>query len=280
MVLLTAEKVIDIPTLEKLAETLVDKIVYLGWKIIVAVIVYIIGQWLISLLMKVAGRILIQRKVDPTVRSFLSSSASILLKVLLIIVVIGILGFETASFAAVMAALAFAVGVAMKDNLSNFAGGILILITKPFILNDRIIVQGQDGVVKSIGFIHTVLRTGDGKTVYVPNGSLMANSIVNISNAGNLRIDLVFSIPYGNDSKGIKDMIENLVNSNPLILKIPEPSVMISSVKDGNFDIAVKAWATNANYGKATSELNESIYELLESKKIYTPTILKVKMEE
>lgn len=280
MFLLTAENVVDIPTLQKLAEAMIDKIIYFGWKIIVAVIVYIIGQWLISLLMKVAGRILIQRKVDPTVRSFLSSSASILLKVLLIIVVIGILGFETASFAAVMAALAFAVGVAMKDNLSNFAGGILILITKPFILNDRIIVQGQDGVVKSIGFIHTVLRTGDGKTVYVPNGSLMANSIVNISNAGNLRIDLVFSIPYGNDSKGIKDMIENLVNSNPLILKVPEPSVMISSVKDGNFDIAVKAWATNANYGKATSELNESIYELLESKKIYTPTILKVKMEE
>lgn len=279
MILLTINETIDPTTIENLISTLIDKAINLGGKIIIATIIYFIGRWLISVLTKIFKRILIQRNVEESVQSFLNSSMSILLKVLLVIAIIGVLGIETTSFAAIMAALAFAVGMAMKDNLSNFAGGILILVTKPFKIKDKIIVQGLEGVVNSIGFVHTVVKTGDGKTIYIPNGSLMSSNIINITNTGNLRTTLIFKIPFGNHSTGIKKMIQDVVDSNPKILRTPEPFIGITNVMDGYFEISVRVWTTNTDQGSISAELNEAVYEVLEDKKIYTPSITRVKME-
>lgn len=280
MILLTINETIDATTIENLIATLTDKAISLGGKIIVAAITYFVGRWLISILLKIFNRILRQRDVEESVQSFLNSSMSILLKVLLLIAIIGVLGIETTSFAAIMAALAFAVGMAMKDNLSNFAGGILILVTKPFRINDRIIIQGLEGVVNSIGFVHTVIKTGDGKTIYIPNGSLMSSNIINITNTGNLKTTLTFKIPYGHHSGEIKSMIQGVVDNNSKILRNPEPFIGITNVMDGHFEISVGVWTLNTNQGSISAELNEAIYELLEDKKIYTPSVMRVKMED
>lgn len=249
-----------------------------GTKLIVAVIIFIIGSTLISVLRKLVKQLLLRKQVDGAVSSFINSLTNTLLKIVLWILIIGVLGIPTVSFAAIIAAAGLAVGMAMKDNLSNFAGGVMILLNKPFDLGDRIVAQSQDGVVKEIGILYTVLLAGDGRTVYIPNGPLSTGSIINYSNLKNQRTDLVFNISYGNDAEELIAIIKDIVVSQPLVLKDPAPFVGVTNVYNGNFDITIKAWTLNADNTKVLVSLNETIYKTLSDKGIFASSCLTVKM--
>lgn len=264
--------------LDNVLAWLIDHAVSFGVKLILSIVVYFIGSWIISFLRKFIRRILVRKKIDGAVASFINSLCNTLLKVLLAIIIVGILGIPTVSFAAIIAAAGLAIGMAMKDNLSNFAGGVMILMNKPFHLGNTITAQGQTGSVKEIGILYTVLLTPDGKRVYMPNGPLSTGSIVNLSEEKNRRVDLVFNVSYGNNADDLIQIISQVVEANPLVLKDPAYFVGVTNVNNGNFDITVRAWGVNADNSKISVDLNESIYRTLSEKGIFASTVLSVKM--
>lgn len=277
-ILLQSLEKINTFSLEPFIDSFLDRLINLGEKLIVAVAVYFIGTWVISWLCKLVKRILNRKQVDGAVESFINSLVSALLRVVLIVAIIGILGIPTTSLAAIVAAGGLAIGMAMKDNLSNFAGGIMILLNKPFKLKDRILVQGMDGVVMEIGILYTILLTADGRTIYIPNGPLSTGSIINYSTQVNRRVDIVLNINYGNNIDELKSALTNVVTLNNKVLNAPIPFIGITNINNGNFDIVIRAWVLNEDYGSVSVDLNEAIYSTLSEKGVFTSSSLSVKM--
>lgn len=255
-----------------------DMAVSFGIKLIIAVVVFIVGRWLIKWLRKFIERFLERRHIERTVKSFLDSLANITLQVILFLVIVNILGISTTSFAAILAAVGLAVGMSMKDNLSNFAGGVMILINKPFKLGDRIIAQGMDGVVNSIGILYTVLLTGDNRTIYIPNGPLSTGSIINFSNQKERRIDIVFTFGFGVNADNVKSILNNVIRNTASIKDIPAPFIGVTTLNNGTFDITIRVWVNSTDYSSVNVELNEKAYAALQENNIYTPALLSVKM--
>ncbi|PXV62692.1 small conductance mechanosensitive channel [Dysgonomonas alginatilytica] len=277
-ILLQNIKEISPSALEPLLQGLIDRLIGLGEKLIVAAIVYFIGSWLISWLLKLVKKILSRKLIDGAVQTFINSLVNTILRVVLIVAIIGILGIPTTSLAAIIAAGGLAIGMAMKDNLSNFAGGIMILLNKPFKLRDRILVQGMDGVVMEIGILYTILLTADGRTIYIPNGPLSTGSITNYSTQENRRVDIVLNINYGNNADELKAALTEVVNRNEKVLQAPTPFVGITNINNGNFDIVIRAWVLNEDYGGVSVDLNEAIYNTLSQKGVFAASSLSVRM--
>lgn len=277
-VLLQNIEKISTSSFEPLVQGLLDRLIGLGEKLIIAVLVYFVGSWLISWLRKLVKKIMSRKQVDGAVESFINSLVSTLLRIVLIVAIIGILGIPTTSLAAIIAAGGLAIGMAMKDNLSNFAGGIMILLNKPFKLKDRILVQGMDGVVTEIGILYTILLTADGRTIYIPNGPLSTGSITNYSTQENRRVDISLNINYGNNADELKAILTEVVNQNTMVLKTPAPFVGITNINNGNFDIVIRVWVLNENYGNVSVGLNEAIYTTLSRKGVFEASSLSVKM--
>lgn len=251
-----------------------------GEKLIFAAIAYFVGVWLIRLIRKLVNRILVKKKVNNEVSSFIHSLSNTLLKLLLVMVIIGILGVPTTSFAAILAAGGLAIGMAMKDNLSNFAGGVMILLNKPIKLHDNIEVQGHVGSVYEIGILYTILITADGKTVFIPNGPLSTGNIINHSTQPNRRVDITLNISYGNDATELRQLIEGIVKSNGKVLEVPPPFVGITAINNASYDITIRAWGTNANYATIGTELNSSIYDALTNDGILVASTLTVNLNK
>ncbi len=273
-----ANENISISTLDRIWNQVVDHAIALGMKLIVAVIAYIIGRWIIKWLRKFIARFLEKRRVEATVKSFIDSFSDIMLKIILFLIIVNILGISLTSFAAILAAFGLAVGMAMKDNLSNFAGGVMILINKPFKAGDRIVVQGMDGVVQSIGILYTVMLTGDNKTIYIPNGPLSTGNITNFSNQADRRIDITLSFSYGVDIEDIKNSIRTIISKEPLIKDTPQPFIGVTMVNNGSIDMTIRVWVKNADYSAVNVSLNESIYTDFSEKGIYVASTLSVKL--
>ncbi|GAB6011136.1 mechanosensitive ion channel family protein [Viscerimonas tarda] len=268
----------DSSTIDSLLRKIIPEAIILGERIILAIVVYFVGTWVISLLRNLVKRILLRKHIDGAVASFVNSLANTLLKVILVISIIGILGIDTTSFAALLAAAGLAVGMAMKDNLSNFAGGVMILLNKPFKLKDYIIAQGQEGNVTEIGILYTVLLTNDGRTIYLPNGPLSTGSIINNTDQKTRRVDITFNVNYGNDAGELKKILLNILTTTPLVLKTPEPFVGITAVKNGNIDITIRAWGLNKDYAALSVQLNEAVYHAMSEKGIFVASSLTVRM--
>jgi len=267
-----------VSALDRIFEHLFHLALALGVRIIAAVIVFIIGRWLISWIRKFFDKFLLRRRIEETVRSFLDSLINISLKLVLFIFIVNILGIQTTSFAAILAAAGLAVGMAMKDNLSNFAGGVMLLINKPFKVGERIVAQGTDGTVQSIGILYTVLLTGDNVTIFIPNGPLSTGNITNYSAQKERRIDLTFSINYGTDTDVVKDVLRSVIQENKLIKDTPVPFIGITAISNGSVNVTIRVWVNSSDYGTASVNLNENIYKSLSEKKIYTASTLSVKM--
>ncbi|MFV0469040.1 MAG: mechanosensitive ion channel family protein [Dysgonomonas sp.] len=268
----------SISKLQQILDKLIDASILFGQKLIAAVVVYFVGRWLINFLKKFFHKLLNRKQIDPAVQSFLASLINISLNIILVILVIGILGISTTSFAALIAAAGLAVGMAMKDNLSNFAGGVMILINKPFKIGDRIVVQGLDGVVKSIGILYTVLVAADNKTLYVPNGPLSTGNITNFSTQANRRVDITLNLAYGNDLDNLKAILTTLIDAEPKILKDPATFVGITAIYNGNIDITIRSWVKNEDFVAVSTYLNEAIYNTLSEKGIYVPSSMSVRL--
>lgn len=269
---------LSMTSLDRLFDLLFDYAVSFGMKMIAAAAAFVIGRWIISWLRKFIYRFLTRRKIEETVKSFLDSLANITLKIVLFLFIVNILGIQTTSFAAILAAAGLAVGMAMKDNLSNFAGGVMLLINKPFKVSDRILAQGIDGTVQSIGILYTILLTGDNRTMYVPNGPLSSGTITNFSTQKERRVDLTFNINYGVNLEELKLDLLAIIKKNSLIKENPQPFIGLTLVNNGSIDITIRVWVNSGEYSSVNVALNEEIYSSFSKKGIFTASVLSVKM--
>ncbi|MGB1262831.1 MAG: mechanosensitive ion channel family protein [Cognaticolwellia sp.] len=239
---------IDVSTLERYATMLGDLAVQFGTKLLVAIIVLIIGLWIIKRVLKLFDLAMSKKKVEITLHQFLLSIIGILLKAILIIVFASMVGIETTSLIAVLGAAGLAIGLALQGSLSNFAGGILILFFKPFKANDVIDAQGYVGVVQEIQIFNTILLTLDNQRVIIPNGLLSNGCVKNIFVEPTRRVDLTFGISYDDDIKKAKAVLQTVLEANEHILKSPQPDIFVSAHADSSINILVRPWTNSENY--------------------------------
>lgn len=254
-----------------IVDRLMDFCIHAGEKIIIAIIVYIVGKLLIKLIHRILVRLLSRRNVDAGVRTFLYSLTNIVLTILLIISVIGALGVNTASFAALLASAGVAIGMALSGNLQNFAGGLIILIFKPYKVGDFIEVQSVSGTVKEIQILNTILTTTDNKVIYIPNGALSSGTIVNYSRMETRRVDFVYGVEYGSDYEYVRNVVMDIINSDSRILKDPLPTVALQALADSSVNIVVRVWVKSADYWNVYYDMNKTVYKVFNEKNISFP---------
>lgn len=245
--------------------------VEVGKSILLAIVIYLAGKFIIKLINKIVRQMMERRQVDDTIQSFLKSFVSILLNVLLIITVISALGVNTTSFAALLASIGVAAGMALSGNLQNLAGGLIILLFKPFKVGDFIEAQGTMGKVKEIQIIHTILLSVDNKEIYLPNGSLSSGSITNYSKMETRRVDFTISVEYGTDVEKVINALKGIANSDNRILKDPEPFYALSALADSSVNFTFRVWVNGADYWAVYFDLNKKIYEEFNRQSIKFP---------
>jgi small conductance mechanosensitive channel len=217
-------------------------------KFIGAILVYLIGSWVIKKLCKLAGNILQSKKYDPSLQTFLTSLIKVLLTVLLIISVLGMIGIETSSFAALIAGAGIAIGAALNGTLGNFSGGVMMLIFKPFHVDDMIEAQGQVGLVKDQGIFNTTILTADNKTVIIPNGPLSTGIITNYTTHGNLRVDLAIAIASDQEIEKARSVARAAMLQHPKVLQAPAPEVAVLKIADFMVTLAIRPYCKQQDY--------------------------------
>ena len=243
----------------------------LGWTLIKAFLVFIVGRLLINLVNKLIKRVLLKRDIDPSVKTFVGSLVNVVLTILLIISVVGALGVQTTSFAALLASAGVAVGMALSGNLANFAGGLIILLFKPFKVGDYIEAQGTGGTVKEIQIFHTILATPDNKMVYIPNGSLSSGAVTNFSRQATRRVDWTFGVDYGEDYDKVKAVIETIIARDSRILTDPAPFIALHALADSSVNIVVRVWVESPKYWEVYFGINQAVYATFNEKGINFP---------
>ncbi len=225
-----------------------DLIVVYGMKVVMAILVLIIGLWIIRRIVKVSGKLMEKRDVNISLRGFIKSLVSILLKVMLIISIAGMVGIETTSFIAILGAAGLAVGLALQGTLANFAGGVMILLFKPFKVGDLIESQGHLGSVKEVHIFVTILLTPENKTVILPNAAVSSGDIVNYTTEGVIRVDMIFGISYESNIKDAKTVLMNIIENHPKVLKDPAPFVGVKELADSSVNLAVRPYTKPEDY--------------------------------
>ena len=249
-------------TFEKVWNNLLDKGTDLGLTLIKAAVVFIVGRFVVNLLNKLVRRLMERRNVELSVKTFVMSLVNILLMILLIVSVVGTLGIETTSFAALLASAGVAVGMALSGNLSNIAGGLIILVFKPYKVGDYIEAQGVGGTVKAIQIFHTVLSTVDNKLIYIPNGAMSSDVVVNFSTSEKRRIEWVFGVDYGSDYAKVKKTLEDVLAKEKRILMDPAaPFIGLKELADSSVNFVVRAWVNNGDYWNVFFDINKEVYE-------------------
>ena len=228
-------------------------------KIATALAILIIGLFVIGQLVKISKKVMKKGGVDLTLQKFLGNLLGWALKILLIVTVISQLGVETTSFVAILAAAGLAIGLALQGSLANFAGGVLIMIFKPFKLGDLVEAQGEIGVVKEIEIFTTKLTGLSNKEIIIPNASLSNGNIVNYTTEGTRRVDLVIGVSYDADIKKTKEVLMNVLTSHPKVLKDPAPGVTVSELADSSVNFAVRPWCNTEHYWDVYFEVTESV---------------------
>ena len=253
-------------------EKLIDSGISLGERVLGALIIFIVGKFLVNWLNRLFARILEKRKVDPSIQSFLKSMVNILLLIMLILAVIGKLGIELTGFAALLASAGVAIGMALSGNLQNFAGGLIILLFRPYKVGDYIDAStGASGTVKEIQIFHTILSTVDNRIIYVPNGSLSSNAIVNYSKQDMRRAEWTFGVEYGEDFEKVKAVLERIIAADARILKDPAPFIGLGALSASSVDIKVRAWAKTDDYWGVYFDMNRVVYETFNKEGIGFP---------
>jgi small conductance mechanosensitive channel len=242
-----------------------------GINIVTAVAIYIVGRFIAKLIVKSLLKVLERANVDLSLRGFIGNIANVVLLVVIVIAALEQLGIDTTSVLAVFAAAGLAVGLALKDSLSNFAAGVMLIIFKPFKVGDVINTAGSIGKVQSIQIFNTVLRTGDNQEIVIPNSQVFGGSITNITACETRRIDLVVGIGYDDDIKKAKSLVETIIAGNPTILKDPEPTIMVLELGESSVDLAIRPWVNTADYWTVRSDLLQTIKETFDENGISIP---------
>ncbi len=233
-----------------------------GAQVTLALLTFLFGWWLINTLTAKVSSLLQRRQVDPTLHGFIGSLASVVLKVLLLVSVASMIGVETTSFIAVIGAAGLAIGLALQGSLANFAGGVLILLFRPIRVGEWIEAQGIAGTVNSIQIFHTVLKTGDNKTVVVPNGALSNGHITNFSREPRRRADINIGIDYSSDIKLARQILLEIAE-DPRVLREPEPVVFVTGLGDSSVNLSLRVWVATADFWPVTFSFTEQAKERL-----------------
>ncbi|WP_371374510.1 mechanosensitive ion channel family protein [Thalassotalea aquiviva] len=256
---------------EKISADLIDMAVLYGPKLIGAILVWIIGSWIIKGLQMAFTKMLEKAGVDNSLRPFIQGIIGALLKILLIITVLSMIGIEMTSFIAILGAAGLAVGMALSGTLQNFAGGVMILLFKPFKVGDVIDAQGYTGKVSEIQIFNTILKTPDNKTIIIPNGGLATSSMTNFSTEPKRRVDWTFGIAYGDDTEKAKQVMKALCDADDRILKDPEVFIAVSALADSSVNFVVRAWVNAENYWGVYFDMNENIYNTFNKEGLNIP---------
>lgn len=257
--------------IQKISDQAMAMIMEYGPKLLLAIVTLMIGLWIIKRFTKLAEKGMEKGKTDATLAPFMKSLISWVLKILLFLSVASMVGIETTSFIAIFSAATLAIGLALQGSLSNFAGGVLLLIFKPYKIGDLIEAQGHLGVVKHIQIFNTILLNPQNKTIIVPNGAVASNSITNYSEEGQLRVDLTAGISYDSDIRKAKGVLMKVLVDNPKVLKDPAPFVGVSELGDSSVNFAVRPWATVEDYWDVYFGINEEIKYALDAAGISIP---------
>lgn len=240
-------------------------------RLISAFIIFIIGWYAIKIIKRVVTKIMIKREMEPTLSKFLADILIWTLKILLFVTVISRLGVENSSFVAIIGAAGLAIGLSLQGSLSNFAGGVLIIMFKPFKVGDFIEAQGVSGTVKQIQIFVTQLSTVDNQTIFVPNGALSNNNIINYTYATTRRADLTIGISYNSNIKKAKELALEVMNNHPMVLKDPEPMVLVRDLADSSINLAVRPWAKTEDFFVMRSDILEQIKLKFDENNIVIP---------
>mgnify|MGYP001622879414 FL=1 len=269
-----------------LAET-IDKVVHMDYraffmgmlgdavwivlKIVLALLIYAVGRWIIRRIVRVLDAVLERRQIDVSLRSFLRHTMRVVFSLLLILSVIQTLGVNVTSIIALFASATLAVGMALSGTAQNFAGGVMILLMKPYRVGDYISAQGQSGTVKEIKLFSTVILTADNQTIYIPNNTIATAIIDNYSTAELRRVEWTVGISYGDDVDVARRAILELLEADPRVERSPAPVVWVAALADSAVNLSVRAWVKNADYWNVFFEYNEKMYKTLPEKGIGFP---------
>ncbi len=247
--------------LNQLLSSMGEKAINFGIRVVVTILIFLIGRWVIHIISRWIKRLMTARNVDMGVVSFVSSGATIVMYIMLAVGMLSSLGFEVVSFAALLASMGVAIGMALSNDLKNLAGGLVLLITRPIRVGDVIEAQGQLGTVDEIRIFHTILITPDNRKTFVPNGLISSGAIINYSMTDTRRIDRTVSIRYGADFERARLVIEEVIRGDKRILTDTPPLINIETLNNSSVDILVRFWVTSPDYWDVMRDFNRDIYE-------------------
>ena len=270
-----AEKLTTTPPSELLKD-LIDSAVTFGLKVLAAFVIYIIGAWIIKKIKKILTRVFEKRNTDDAIASFIQSIVSIAMTIMLIIITIGALGIDTTSIAALLAGGGMAIGMALNGTVQNFAGGIMIILFKPFKADDFVEVGGYSGTVVEVSITSTKLRTTDNRIIIIPNGVISNGTINNYSHLPLRRLDLTVDVEYGTSAEKTCEAVSELIKADTRILTssvegAADPFVALSALKDSSIQFVIRVWVKSEDYWNVNFDLIAKIYEELPKKGINFP---------
>ena len=261
----------EVDQLVRTSQTWIPLIMEYGSRLALALITLAIGWWLINKVTAKLGKLLALRNADTALQGFISTLANIILKILLFVSVASMIGVETTSFVAAIGAAGLAIGLALQGSLANFAGGVLILLFRPFRLGDWIEAQGVSGTVDTIQIFHTVLRTGDNKTLIVPNGNLSNGIITNYNRQPTRKVVFDVGVDYEADLQKARNVLLELAKNDPRVHKDPAPQAVVSTLGDSSITVSLRIWVNTADYWDVMFMLNEHARDRLKDEGIDIP---------
>ena len=247
---------------EEIKQAVIAFVVGFSAKLIKVLLIWFVGRWILKRVVNLLKRIMAKHVDNESVRGFIVSIIDVVVMIMLILMIIGVLGIDTSSFIAIFASAGVAIGMALSGTLQNFAGGVMILLFRPFKVGDFIEAQGVAGTVKQIQIFNTVVHTGDNKVILLPNGAVSTGIINNYSREPKRRLDMTFSISYGNDFEKAKEVLLKLIAQDSRILNDPaEPFIVLGEMGASSIDIIVRVWCNQADYWGIKFDLNQKVYE-------------------
>lgn len=258
-------------TLSEIAEYLTNAALTLGSKIIQIVLIWLVGRWLSKRLVSMIKTMMKKKNTDASIQTFLVSFIDIVILILLLIIIISVVGIDTSSFIALFASAGVAIGMALSGTLQNFAGGVMVLLFRPYKVGDYIEAQGQAGTVKEIQIFNTLIQTPDNRIIIVPNGPLSTGIINNYSRENTRRVDFSFSISYGDDYELAKSVLLDIISKDERIAKTPAPFVELGALGASSINITVRVWCNAADYWDIFFDMNRVVYKTFPEKGLHFP---------
>lgn len=258
-------------TVEEIVKYLTSAGLTIGATIIKVALIWIIGRWLSKRLVTLVKKLMVKKNTDASIQTFLVSLIDIVALIVLLIIIISVVGIDTSSFIALFASAGVAIGMALSGTLQNFAGGVMVLLFRPYKVGDYIEAQGQAGTVKEIQIFNTLLQTPDNRIIIVPNGPLSTGIINNYSRETTRRVDFSFSISYGDDFEIAKKVLMEIIEKDARILKTPEPFIELGKMNASSIDITVRVWCNAADYWGIFFDMNKSVYSTFPAKGLNFP---------